>query len=173
MSQLLRKIKLKKWFPDDEVADWLEPDDIEADPIGDLATEQNALSLYEIRDDRSNLGRVIAALAANQRNPREIEYALVNEEVLLTLGFEMEWSVGELPDPEVNAWHWELKRLSAKRLPVLVKAFRDQQDLDTFLPPKVIDALEDSLNKHYIDENKIAITDPGTRRKLNLPVKNK
>ena len=53
-----------------------------ADPLGDLVTKENRLSVWQIDDDRSNLGDVIAALAASRDFLDTFDYALFNDELL-------------------------------------------------------------------------------------------
>jgi hypothetical protein len=66
MPLMLRKIRKARWYQHNQ-ADfpWLLDEDIPADPLGDLVTNDNELSVWQINDDKSNLHRIAAALAAN------------------------------------------------------------------------------------------------------------
>jgi hypothetical protein len=65
MPFILRTIRKDRWYRIEDVP-WLEEGDIHADPLADLNTKANELSVWLIEDDRSNLNRVVSALAATR-----------------------------------------------------------------------------------------------------------
>jgi hypothetical protein len=78
MPLILRKIRKARWYQYDRSDfPWLLEEDIPADPLGDLATNDNELSVWQINDDKSNLPRVAAALAANCDDISNLDYALI------------------------------------------------------------------------------------------------
>ena len=66
MSFFLRKIRKAKWYKDEKDT-WLADGELQADSLVDLKTDDNALSVWYIEHDKSNLKRVIAALGANTK----------------------------------------------------------------------------------------------------------
>ena len=64
MSHFLIMIKKRNW--DRIPLPWLAENDLPADPIGDLKTSNNSLSLWHIEEDESNLERVVLGLIVNR-----------------------------------------------------------------------------------------------------------
>ena len=94
-----------------------------ADPLGDLATENGTLSVWEVGDDRSNLDRLLAALAANRDYLANVDYVVFDQRHLRRVGIEIRQSVGDTPDEGVNAlWHRDLCHVSGHRLVQLTQA---------------------------------------------------
>ena len=79
MAFILRKLDQKASF---YALDWLEDDDTQADALWSLRTKGNQLSVWLIDDNKSNLKRVIAALAAGRDTLDKIDYALIDRRVL-------------------------------------------------------------------------------------------
>ncbi len=124
----LRKIERRKWLPPDDET-WLELGDIPADPLGDLRTSGNALSIWHIEDDQSNLSKVVAGNAATLGNVRNFEYSLFEGGVLADLGLTFVQNKGESFDSEANEkWHWEIVQLSGDRLLDLAKVLLPLSD---------------------------------------------
>jgi hypothetical protein len=173
MPLLLRKINFEKWKPDEavqaQIDTWLPEDDIEGDPIGDLPTEDNALSFYEVDDDKTNVNQVIAALAAKVQNPGEIAYALVAQKALIDLGYEIEERKGTTPDETVNNWHRDIIKLSCKKLYYLIKVIRDDKvaEITTSFESEVEEALRESLKAGKLDVKRVNIRGD-LRKRLGL-----
>ena len=122
MALLLRKIRKARWLAKVDL-DWLDQGDIPADPLGDLVTKDNSLSVWEIDDDNANLPRVVAALASTGAKISNIDYALFEEGLLADLGIGVVRTAGGTPDQDVNEnWHRDLIELSAFKTAALAKA---------------------------------------------------
>ena len=114
MPLLLRKIRKNRWYKD---LAWLPGGNLQADSLVDLTTKDNKLSVWFIKDDMSNLERVIAALAANRDFIANFDYALFSEEILEKKDIKTEKSKGDSKDYEANdQWHRDLYELSATKL---------------------------------------------------------
>jgi hypothetical protein len=88
-----------------------------ADPLGDLATKDNALSVWFVDDGKSNLKRIAAALAARCDHVSNVDYALFDQAMLDRLDIQMEKSYGGTPDDYANRnWHYDLVKLSGRKL---------------------------------------------------------
>jgi hypothetical protein len=62
MALFLRKVRQSRWF-NEPAAAFLEVGDVPADPFVDLQTKENLLSVWEVEEDRSNVMRVVRAIA--------------------------------------------------------------------------------------------------------------
>lgn len=119
MPFVLRKIRQSRWFRHEEHT-WLEEDEVQADTLLDLRTEDNALSVWLVEDDRSNLDRVVAALASACDKLQNLDYILFESTILPEIGINIEKSDGITPDEEANhSWHRNLIELSAQDLTTL------------------------------------------------------
>jgi len=96
---------------------WLPAGEVTADAVLDLRVEQNELSVWFVEQDRSNLERVLGALAANREHVEKLDYAVFDEASLAQVGVEARPSQGQLPDEHANEnWHRDLVELSGRRL---------------------------------------------------------
>ena len=86
MAFLLRKIRKPRWYKQD--LPWVAANDIQPDPLGDLTTSENKLSVWYVKDDKSNLDQVLAAIAASSGSLSNLDYALFNEHILSELKIE-------------------------------------------------------------------------------------
>lgn len=125
MSLVLRKIRKAKWYKH-EAVEWLPPDRLQADTLSDLQTKDNALSIYLVQDDKSDLERVIAALAAACDNLSNFDYALFDDAIIREASFKIANHPGETPDQTVNVTqHRDLIELTTDSVLLLARAIRD------------------------------------------------
>ncbi len=85
------------------------------------------LSVWMIEDDRSNVDRVAAALAANidKKDIENLDYALVEMESVLNLGIKMEQLPGSTSDDVANnTWHHDLTELTASKIVAIANLIR-------------------------------------------------
>lgn len=152
----LRKIELRKWLTPDDTS-WLKVGDIPADPIGDLATRANTLSIWHIEDDRSNLERVVTGHAAKLSNPRNFEYSLFGEEILTNLKLTFVQNKGDSLDDEVNErWHWEITDLSGNQLLQLAKSLLPLANgRDVVLRPAVEQLIVNAVSAKRIEFDRL------------------
>jgi hypothetical protein len=99
---------------------------VQADALSDLRTDDNALSIYLIQYDRSDLDRVVAAIAACGDHVSNFDYALFDESVIHDANLKIVNRPGNMPDQVVNASHHrDLIELTTGSLLLLVNAIRD------------------------------------------------
>ena len=153
MAFLLRKIRKNRWYK--EKFDWLPDGELQADPLSDLGTKSNELSVYHVVIDESNLDRIIASLAANSEQCDNFDFAIFDENIISELGIKIKKSKGELPDEQVNNWHSDLCELSATKLVILAKAIYDKAKTGRKVPEQVLNLVADSLRKGRIDRGRI------------------
>src|SRR5438045_1847252 len=115
MPFLLRKLTKQKWQPEYAIG-WLLEGDLQADALNDLATQNNELSVFHIDDDKSNLNRVVAALAAKRDSLDKLDYALVASQIADDAGFKTRMIKGDTADEAVNQWHRDITELSVANL---------------------------------------------------------
>lgn len=107
MAYLLRIVSGPHW---EQSRDSLAQAQVVSDRVlRDLSPTNDRISVWEIDDDRSNLPRVIAALAANREELKRLDYVLADAASLPALGFDVEPSHGDTADDEVNrCWHRDI-----------------------------------------------------------------
>lgn len=119
MSVVLRRVDHRRFWDKDRNAEegWLHPDDVRADALWDLKTEQNALSVYLLDSkDEGLINRFVAALAAIRQRVVHFDYALVDLESFRTLGLALADAPGVTPDSTVNGWHKNVIELTAEKV---------------------------------------------------------
>lgn len=131
MSLFLRIIRRNRWaqeFWDLHDYDWLDKNDIPIEPLFDiLAVDKNGnlqkeISVWYIHDDKSNLERIIAALAASRSNIDVFDYLLIEEGIITSFGFKLKKIKGETADKHANEnWHYNINHLSGFKLVNLIK----------------------------------------------------
>lgn len=117
MAAILKKVVNKAHFFRQE---GLKDDDAQADALASLKTSGNLLSVWIIDDDRSNLNRVIAALAAGRDFLDKLDYALIDAAAIEDIGVYFNQAAGNTPDKGANQrWHQDLAGLTGRRLVAL------------------------------------------------------
>lgn len=152
MRVLLNK-KLK-WFWEEPIP-WLKPGEIPADPLGQLETKDNELSVFEINDDRNRIERVAAALAIGRRSDIDIvEYILFEQSILDSVGIKLRDDEGGTLDEEVNSWHRNMIELSADKLVAFAKQVVPTVPSDYVTHKRVWEVVLDSCRNGRIDLSK-------------------
>jgi hypothetical protein len=118
MALFLYKVrKAHRWYP--ELAEaFLSEGDVPADPVGELQTKENKLSVWEVEQDRSNLQRIVAALATCPDKVDAAGYILFNSVDLGSSEIQISMTPGGSPDRGVNHCHRDLL-LSGRKLVAL------------------------------------------------------
>jgi hypothetical protein len=121
MPFVLRKVRKAKWYKHENVP-WLKAGELQADALGDLYTENNTLSVWLVTNDKSNLQRIAAALAGNCEYLSNLDYALLNVELIADLNIKIVQKAGDSADDTANnSWHYDLTELSAMDLLALAR----------------------------------------------------
>ena len=126
VSFVLRTISKSKWYKTQAVC-WLPEGALQADALNDIQTKGNKLSVWRIDAARSNLRRVIVALAANRQYITNFDYVLLKKSTLSALGIRIEVSPeeGKTPDDGANASHCDIVELSLEKLLRLVQVIKE------------------------------------------------
>lgn len=134
MALVLRKIKRNRWY--NKRFQWLNGDEIAADPLGDLYTDEGKLSVWLVDDDKSNLNEALVAIACCCQQPSNIDYVLFKDSVLSQLGIQVEECPRDTPFTRVKELHRDLTELSANKLVELAKAILTGESQFGRLPEK-------------------------------------
>lgn len=154
MPLLLRKIRKSKWYKNPGVP-WLPVGELQADALVDLSTKNNELSVWLIDDNKLNLNRVLAALAANLEIVSNFDYALVDEQRVTGIAIKIAESKGDLLDAVVNAWHRNLSELSAAKLMQLASAVQSHADILRILPNQALALIREAVQQGRIELSKL------------------
>lgn len=155
MPSLLRIIRKSRWYKE-EALPYLQLGDTPADPLADLRTEKNALSVWYIEDDNSNLERVITAFAATRESVDALDYALFDFALPAEINAQCERSGGNTPDDVVNrTWHYNLKELSGLRIVALAKAILERDQKERILPKKVRELIRSAVSTGQVDGSRM------------------
>ena len=171
MPLWLRKISKSRWYGH-EAHPWLpngslEADAIQADAMSDLKTENNALSVWRINDDRTNLEQIIIALAAKLSKPTHLDYALFDQQFLVNNEFKIEQVPGETPCAAANSCHFHLTELSVHKLTEVAELIKGKAERNRCTKKETL-----ALIKRAIDSGDISREGLDTRiveavKKLN------
>ncbi len=145
MPLLLRTVRENRWYKAPAAA-LLREGDVPADPVGDLTTTKNALSVWHVEPDRSNLERVVRAVAIGKAKLDSAGWVLFDSDLLGPLGIGLvEDSRGATKDEAANAWHRELVDLSGNKLVGLARKILEHGESGTVLKKRMAELVEDGV----------------------------
>ena len=151
MPLLLRTVRENRWYKS-EAAPWLEEGEIPADPLGDCVTTHNRLSVYQVADDKSNVERIVRAIAVGRDKLADTGYVVFKSELVDTAGIATAVELGKTPDRDVNAWHLDLTDLSGSKLVGLVKAILENGETGTILKKRLRELVEEGIREKHLPE---------------------
>lgn len=152
MPLLLRTVRENRWYKAPAAA-WLERGDVPADPIGDLATSQNALSVWLVEPDRSNLERVVRAVAIGKQKVDSAGWVIFDSDLLGPLGIGMVEAPGGTKDEAANAWHRDLVDLSGNKLIALAKTILERGESGTIPKKRIAQLIEDGIRNNELPDS--------------------
>ena len=160
MPYVLRKISRAKWFDvASESSGTQQPPDeslMQADVFSDLKTDSNQLSVWYIDDDLANLDHVLTALAANLDRLSNVDYVLLNNDVVMALNLGIKQTDGGSLDQQVNQWHRDLDIRTAGRLVDFAKEIYSRADSRRRKPEKELKRLlVRAVSSGRIDKDKL------------------
>jgi len=153
MPLYLLMINKRKW--DRLNIPWLKPNQIQADPLGDLRINEGALSVWHIDDDRSNLEFVIVALAAARQNFDKFEYGLFDQEIVGGLDLKVQVTPGNSPIEVANGWHRDLIQLTAEHALSLVNTMFDSLEKHRLYDDEIQTRILNAIREGYLDLPKV------------------
>ena len=154
MPFLLRKIRKSKWYANQ--IPWLSENELQADALTDLGTKNNTLSVWYVEDDKSNLERIISALAANRDNVSNFDYALFDFNSEEIINMKIISSSGDSPDELVNSnWHYELTELSTNQILNLASLIAHKGEMKRITEQQVKRLIGEAISHSFLDYGRI------------------
>lgn len=153
MSFVLRKLNNKAAF---HPVDWIEEGNVQADVFSSLRTTGNSLSVWVIDKDRTNLNRIVAAMAAGRDTLDKLDYALIDKQELDPLGIQSIQEKGKSADENANiSWHEDIKELSGIKLLDLAVLIKAKAELKRVQKNDIRNLIVNSINRGYISPSRI------------------
>lgn len=160
MAYFLRKIRGNIWS-----AITTKEDNFPADPLADLNTSNNRLSIFSVEKRNSKqIEYIIAGLASNRNNLDKLSYALIKDTELNTNGFAIEKSLGDTPCTKANEIHFEIIDLTAEKLVSFAKIINKSKLQITMLQKQVKDLLLDMYQQKELEKINTNILEKLTNR---------
>jgi hypothetical protein len=152
MAKLLRKVdKQRRWYKADAQAH-LDAGDVPADPLGDLRTSENKLSVYQVAEDDSNIERIARALACSRQYLDDVGYVLFDVSVLEKASIELDPNDGTTVDSVVNRCHADLVDLTGNKLVALARLILLEGESDTILKKRIVQLVQEGLSSMELPE---------------------
>jgi len=152
MVKLLRKVdKQRHWFRTDAQVH-LDAGDVPADPLGDLRTSDNKLSVYQVDEDRSNIERIARALACGRQHLDDVGYVLFDVSVLEKASIDLCLIDGTTHDSAVNKCHADLINLTGNKLVTLARHILLEGESDIILKKRIVDLVREGLTSKELPE---------------------
>lgn len=140
--------------------------DVQADAISDLRTSKNALSVWQVNDDHTNIDRIVAALAAGRMNLDKLDYALIDAETLDELNIGIVQKRGRSLDDRANdLWHYDLTELTGTSLVNLAFMIQEKAMFVRVQKARIGSVIEASVRHGFIDSSRLK---DGLRKALSL-----
>jgi hypothetical protein len=155
---LLRAIRKAKWYRENPDLQWFIQDELQADALYDLKTENNTLSVWHIVDDHSNKEQIVTALAATRQYATQFDYFLIQEYFIHEINIKISEVVGDSPDRMINSWHRDLIELSAEKLMRLAKTIQLNAEIGRIPSPDIRRSLAQAMLAARLDSTKMHLT---------------
>lgn len=124
----------------------------------DLRADDNALSLWEIPDDKSNIPHVMAAIASRSRTSIEkknYDYAIIEKDILESEFIKPRNSSSNTPYIDMNHYHFHIPELTLDDIVSFAKILAKYGDFDTVGWKGIISALEEARDNSRLDVSKM------------------
>lgn len=154
MPLLLRAIRKNRWCKSDPVP-WLTQGEIQADPLGDLVTGGNTLSVWLVQDDQSNLNEVILALAVSRDTISNLDYTIFDISLLENMSIKVEVNEGKTPYEKANSWHRDLVELTASKLVKLAEGILYSSKITRKSEKEILGLIKGAVGSGQIDKTKL------------------
>ena len=154
MPFLLRRIRKSNWY---EIIGTSPTDEqIRNGPLLDLVSDDNALSVCYIENDRWNLEQVVVALASLRDHISNLDYALVDEQLLLALDIKVVQTNGKTLDQEANTrWHRDLIELSDYKLIALVRTIAEKGETTRISLKEITRLIQEAVGTGRLDRTRL------------------
>jgi hypothetical protein len=145
MPLLLIGVRENRWHKE-PAAGYLALGDVPADPLGDLRTSKNCLSVWAVLDDRSNLLRIVRALAIGKPKLDNSGYVVFDSDLLSAAGIDAPKLIpGTTHDTGANGWHRDLVNLSGNTLVRLTHGILEHGETGQVLKKALIASIKQGI----------------------------
>jgi hypothetical protein len=152
MAKLLRKVKRQnRWFKAG-AQPLLDIGDVPADPLGDLTTSENKLSVYRVDGDVPEIERIARALALSGQHLDNVGYVIFDASLLEQLSVGLDPIDGKTDDNVVNKWHVDLTNLTGTKLVALTRLILLEGISDIILKKRIVELVEQGLSSNELPE---------------------
>jgi len=153
MPLLLIGVRQNRWHKDPALA-LLNNGDVPADPLADLRVSGNQLSVWEILPDRSNLMRIVRALAVGKDKLEPSGWLLFSSELLMLANIKPPdmTKQGTTKDAAINRFHGNLVNLTGNRLVILTAALLTFGETGQFLKKELLEYVESGITLQELKE---------------------
>jgi hypothetical protein len=149
MALLLRTVRQNRWLKD-QAEVYLAMDDVPADPLADLNTAENMLSVWQV-GETANLERIVRAVAVGRDRLDHIGYVLFDSALLTDAGIDVRENMGTSADKDANAWHRDLV-LTGNKVVALAKAILRDGDSGVVLKMRLKELVEEGIRTGQLPE---------------------
>ena len=130
---------------------WLPAGEVPAEAVQDFRADGNELSAWYVEPDRSNLDRVLTAIAANREHFEKLDYAVFDDAVVSHCGITIRTTPGQLPDEHASrTWHRDLIELSGRKLVTLAESIASGSPAERKPLPKIKELLTSAARDGHI-----------------------
>ena len=146
---------------------WLEESDLPSCIIKDLNADDNALSVWEIPDDKANLPDVITAVASSIRRSvkNDFDYALLDVDYVDEINFKSSIKLGDTPFYEMNPYHRNLSNLSINKVVYFAHLLCAHGKFERMGWKKLTSLIKDAHKNNKLDLN---LVKPELKQQLGL-----
>lgn len=98
-----------------------------ADPLVDLNTQDNALSVWVVSDDLTDIKRIVLAITSTFKSPSKCDLVVFPEGQITARGRELMETEGNTPIPSLNGLHRDIVGLEAADILGIAEELRTAQ----------------------------------------------
>lgn len=151
MPLLLHTVRQARWLKE-PAAKWLRNGDVPADAVSDLKTTDNKLSVWEVAEDKSNLERIVRAIAVGKHQIASTGYIIFDSTLLTEVGIDSTHEKGTTEDAGANEWHRDLIQLSGNKLVALTRAVLERGESGVVLKKRLLELIAAGIDVKELPE---------------------
>lgn len=168
MPYYLRAIHSNLEWHNPDYSSWLQQNELPSCVVRDLRADNNALSLWEISDDQSNLLDIIAAFVSSSSHGLKdnFDYALLSSNYLDDISFTPIKSSGNTPYTIFNHYHCDIPNLSLNQVVYFAYLLSRHGIFERIGWKDIQNRLKEAHTKGQLDLNQIK---SGLKKQLGIP----
>jgi len=145
---------------------WLKEGELPSCIVRDLRADDNALSLWEISDDKSNLLDIIAAFVSLRKDIKyDFDYALLSANHLDELSFAPSKKLAKTAYRDMNHYHRDVSNLSINKVVYFAYLLSKHGSFDRMGWKEIEAQLKDAYKRGQLDLKKMK---PGLKQQLGI-----